>query len=221
MGMATMATLTPLKVEFVEFPTILSPPRSNKSFFLGGAGVRGLDINGQFITFTGIGVYLEESDIASLASKWKGKTPDELMESLDFYRDIIKGPSEKLVRSTKLKTLDGREYVRKVSENCVSFIKSEGTHSEAEEKAVEEFTEAFKDQVFPPGSTVYYRQSPGGNLGLGFSKDETIPEYEHAVINNKALSEAVLETMIGEIPVSPALKLSLATRLSELFKSIN
>lgn len=53
--------------------------------------MRGLDINGQFITFTGIGVYLEENAIASLAPKWKGKTPAELIQSLDFYRDIIKG----------------------------------------------------------------------------------------------------------------------------------
>nr|ATY39974.1 Chalcone isomerase [Astragalus membranaceus] len=219
--MATIATLTGVKVEFLEFPPVVSPPGSTKSYFLGGAGVRGLDINGQFITFTGIGVYLEENAIASLAPKWKGKTPAELIQSLDFYRDIIKGPFEKLVRGSKLKKLDGNEYVRKVSENCASFIKSEGIHSEAEEKAIEEFREAFKDRVFPPGSTVFYRQSPAGELGLSFSKDETVPEHEHAVINNKALSEAVLETMIGEIPVSPALKESLATRFFELFNGVN
>lgn len=54
-------------------------------------GVRGLDINGEFVKFTGIGVYLEDKAVASLAAKWKGKSPVELLESLDFYRDIIKG----------------------------------------------------------------------------------------------------------------------------------
>lgn len=57
-------------------------------------------------------------------------------------------------------------------------------------------------------------------MQLSFSKDETIPEHEHAVIDNKPLSEAVLETMIGEIPVSPALKESLATRFHQFFKEL-
>jgi hypothetical protein len=53
--------------------------------------VRGLDIDGEFVKFTGIGVYLEEKAVASLTPKWKGKTASQLFESLDFYRDIIKG----------------------------------------------------------------------------------------------------------------------------------
>lgn len=48
-------------------------------------------IDGGFLKATGISVYLEESAISSLALKWKGKTEAELLESLDFYRDIIKG----------------------------------------------------------------------------------------------------------------------------------
>lgn len=54
-------------------------------------GVRGVFIDGGFLKATGISVYLEESAISSLALKWKGKTEAELLESLDFYRDIIKG----------------------------------------------------------------------------------------------------------------------------------
>lgn len=53
--------------------------------------MRGLDIDGEFVKFTGIGVYLEEKAVASLIPKWKGETPAQLIESLDFYRDIIKG----------------------------------------------------------------------------------------------------------------------------------
>jgi len=54
-------------------------------------GVRGLNIEGEFVKFTGIGVYLEEKAVAWLGSKWKGKSAAELVESLEFYRDIIKG----------------------------------------------------------------------------------------------------------------------------------
>jgi len=53
---------------------------------------------------------------------------------------------------------------------------------------------------------------------ISFSKDGSIPEVETAVIENKLLSQAVLESMIGAHGVSPAAKQSLASRLSELFK---
>ena len=54
-------------------------------------GVRGLTIDGAFVTFTGLGVYLEDKAVPYLAAKWRCKTAAELLESLDFYRDIIKG----------------------------------------------------------------------------------------------------------------------------------
>lgn len=55
------------------------------------AGVRGLEIQGKFIKFTAIGVYLEEKAVASLADKWKGKTAEELADSVDFFADIVTG----------------------------------------------------------------------------------------------------------------------------------
>ncbi|PNX54766.1 chalcone-flavonone isomerase, partial [Trifolium pratense] len=99
--------------------------------------VRGLDIDGEFVKFTGLGVYLEEKAVESLTLKWKDKTSAELFESLDFYRDIIKGPFEKFIRGTKVRTLEGTEYVRKVSENCINHMKSEGTYGDEEEKAIQ------------------------------------------------------------------------------------
>ncbi|KAJ0650760.1 putative chalcone isomerase [Helianthus annuus] len=54
-------------------------------------GVRGLEIQGNFVKFTGIGVYLEDKAISSLAVKWKGKTAQELTDSVEFYRDIVTG----------------------------------------------------------------------------------------------------------------------------------
>ncbi|CAJ2631081.1 unnamed protein product [Trifolium pratense] len=99
--MTTAASITGVKVEYLEFPAVVTPPSSTKSYFLGGAGVRGLDIDGEFVKFTGLGVYLEEKAVESLTLKWKDKTSAELFESLDFYRDIIKGPFEKFIRGTK------------------------------------------------------------------------------------------------------------------------
>ncbi|KAJ9545662.1 hypothetical protein OSB04_025369 [Centaurea solstitialis] len=60
-----------------------------ESCFYRAQGVRGLEIEGKFVKFTGIGVYLEDKAISSLADKWKGKTAAELMESVQFFRDIV------------------------------------------------------------------------------------------------------------------------------------
>ncbi|MEX6631903.1 hypothetical protein SGI36_21890, partial [Providencia rettgeri] len=74
-----MASVTELQVENYVFPsTIVKPPGSTNTLFLAGAGHRGLDIGGKFVKFTAIGVYLEESAVPFLATKWKGKNSEEL-----------------------------------------------------------------------------------------------------------------------------------------------
>ncbi|CAJ2631078.1 unnamed protein product [Trifolium pratense] len=161
-----MSAITAIHVENIEFPAVITSPVTGKSYFLGGAGERGLTIEGKFIKFTAIGVYLEDVAVASLATKWKGKSSEELLETLDFYRDIISGPFEKLIRGSKIRELSGPEYSRKVTENCVAHLKSVGTYGDAEVEAMEKFVEAFKPINFPPGASVFYRQSPDGILGV-------------------------------------------------------
>ena len=50
---------------------------------------------------------------------------------------------------------------------------------------------------------------------IAFSRDGSIPEAGVAVIENEALTQALLESIIGEHGVSPAAKQSVAMRLSE------
>jgi chalcone isomerase len=57
-----------------------------------------------------------------------------------------------------------------------------------------------------------------GVLTVAFSKDSSVPESGGVAIENRPLCEAVLESIIGEHGVSPAAKLSLATRVAELLK---
>nr|BAX37182.1 chalcone isomerase [Torenia hybrid cultivar] len=207
-----------LQVETCVFPETVKPPGSDKTFFLGGAGARGLEIEGKFIKFTAIGVYLEETNaVTSLAVKWKGKTAQELTEAVEFFRDIVTGPFEKFTRVTMLLPLTGQQYSEKVVENCIAHWKAIGTFDTESSEATEKFLEVFKNEVFPPGASILFTQSPSGSLTISFSKDGSIPDKGNAVIENKQLSEAVLESIIGKQGVSPEAKQSLASRLSELF----
>ncbi|KAK9283422.1 hypothetical protein L1049_011664 [Liquidambar formosana] len=65
--MAPAQTATSVQVESYTFPPTVKPPGSTKTLFLGGAGARGLEIQGKFVKFTAIGVYLEDSAVTSLA----------------------------------------------------------------------------------------------------------------------------------------------------------
>lgn len=53
--------------------------------------MRGLEIQGKFVKFTAIGVYLENDSLQYLADRWKCKTAGDLTESDEFYRDIVTG----------------------------------------------------------------------------------------------------------------------------------
>ncbi|GLT88943.1 hypothetical protein SLE2022_069500 [Rubroshorea leprosula] len=216
--MPSTSSVTEVQVETFTFPPSVKPPGSTKSHFLGGAGERGLEIQGKFIKFTAIGVYLEDVAVPSLADKWRGKTAAELTESVEFFRDIVTGLFEKFIRVTMILPLTGQQYSEKVTENCVAIWKSLGIYTDAEAKAIEKFIEVFKDETFPPGSSILFTVSPNGSLTIGFSKDGTIPEVGSTVIENKLLAEAVLESIIGKHGVSPAAKQSLAARLPELLK---
>ncbi|PSS33463.1 Chalcone--flavonone isomerase [Actinidia chinensis var. chinensis] len=210
--------VTPIQVESHVFPPTVKPPGMAKSFFLGGAGVRGLEIEGKFIKFTATGVYLEEKAVPSLAIKWKGKSAEELTNSIEFFRDIVTGPFGKFTQVRMILPLTGKEYSEKVAENCVVYLKAVGTYTNGEAKAVTKFLKVFKNETFPPGASVLFTQSTHGSLTISFSKDGSIPKTRNAIIKNKQLAEAVLESIIGKDGVSPAAKQSLAARMSELLK---
>nr|5YX3_A Chain A, Chalcone-flavonone isomerase family protein [Deschampsia antarctica]5YX3_B Chain B, Chalcone-flavonone isomerase family protein [Deschampsia antarctica]CBX44252.1 chalcone isomerase I [Deschampsia antarctica] len=208
-----------LEVDGVVFPSLARPPGSAHSHFLAGAGVRGMEIGGNFIKFTAIGVYLQaDAAVSALAKKWAGKAADELASDAAFFRDVVTGEFEKFTQVTMILPLTGAQYSEKVTENCVAYWKAVGAYTDAEAAAVDKFKEAFKTETFPPGASILFTHSPAGVLTVAFSKNSSVPESGGAAIENRPLCEAVLESIIGEHGVSPAAKLSLATRVAELLK---
>ncbi|GMN68932.1 hypothetical protein TIFTF001_037985 [Ficus carica] len=190
----------------------LTPTRGRNR---GISAIGGLVEDGIFVKYSVIGVYLAESSLPWLAVKWKGKTAKELVDFLKEYRQF-----EKFYRVTLVYPLTGSKFVEKVEANSIAIMKSAGVYGDAEMRATENFVELFQKENLPPktGFSIIYTQSPAGSLPVRFSNDGSIPE-EGNVIVNKALLEAVLDSIVGKNGVSPAAKRSLAERLSELFKA--
>lgn len=56
--------------------------------------MRGIDVLGdKFVIITFFGVYLDPVAVPLLSVKWKGKTTEELMESVPFFREVVTGAS--------------------------------------------------------------------------------------------------------------------------------
>ncbi|KAF3489670.1 hypothetical protein F2Q69_00057932 [Brassica cretica] len=89
-----LPSVTNLQVDSVNFPPSVISPASSNPLFLGGAGVRGIDVLGdKFVIITFFGVYLDPVAVPLLSVKWKGKTTEELMESVPFFREVVTGAS--------------------------------------------------------------------------------------------------------------------------------
>ncbi|KAL1217057.1 Chalcone--flavanone isomerase 2 [Cardamine amara subsp. amara] len=211
--------VTPLHVDAFTFPRAIESPASHKKLFLGGAGIRWFDIEGKFVIVTVIGVYLEAMAVPSLSVKWKGKNANELTESIPFFRQLVTGSFEKFVRVTMKVKLTGTQYAEKVVEYCEEILKSSGKYTRSEAKAIDQFLLVFKGQYFRPGSSSLFALCPKGSLTIAFSKDESVPKTGKAVIKNKLLGEAILESMNGKNGVSPTTRKSLAARLSMLMNN--
>lgn len=67
--------------------------------------------------------------------------------------------------------LTGIQYSEKVTEGCKAAWEAAGIYGKAEAEAIEDFKKAFKDQNFPPGSSILFTISP---TGLAVSKSSLI-----------------------------------------------
>lgn len=78
------------------------------------------------------------------------------------------------MKVTMILPLTGAQYSEKVAENCIAIWKLFGIYTDAEAKAVEKFVEVFKDEIFPPGSSILFTQS---------LQSLTVSKLQHALHN--------------------------------------
>ncbi|KAL9230532.1 hypothetical protein vseg_005870 [Gypsophila vaccaria] len=218
--MSESQRVTPIQVEDYVFPSTVTPPGSDNAFFLAGAGERGRsDIEGRYVKYTAIGVYLEENAaIQALTAKWKGKTAAELADSVEFIRDVITGPFEKFTQVTMIQPLTGHQYSVNMAKIFTELWKSQGIYTDEEAKALQIYLEVFDDKKFSPGDSILFTQSPTGKFTIGFSEHDKVPKEGAALIQNKTFPQEILNSMIGETGVCPAARQTIAARISELLK---
>nr|QDF63023.1 chalcone isomerase [Goniophlebium niponicum] len=199
-----------LDIEGISFESSAVSLGSSKKLVLGGAGNRGLEINGKFVKFTAIGIYVEDAIVHYLSPKLGGKSVEELCDKELLFEEVLTAPVEKLVRVVFLLPLTGPQY----SEKVIERIGVQGMYPNLKDEYKKQFLEIFKAENFPPQSSLFLSFTKKG-LKVAFSKGDGFPEQPVAAIEDKSFADAVLATIIWKDGVSPAAKVSLAERLSE------
>nr|QDF63019.1 chalcone isomerase [Adiantum caudatum] len=197
-----------LEVEGIEFAPSVAALGSSKQLVLGGAGFRGLEINGNLVKFTAIGIYVDEAIIPHLSPKLHGKSVEELCENELLFEEVLAAPFEKLVRVVFLLPLTGPQYSEKVVER-MGLLPNLGL----KEESTKQFLEVFKHESFPPRTSLVCSFTEEA-LKIAFMKGDGFPKEPDAVIEDKSLACAFLASIIGKDGVSPMAKLSFAERLS-------
>nr|QDF58101.1 chalcone isomerase 1 [Arthropteris palisotii] len=199
-----------LDIDGISFISSVVAFGSSKALVLGGAGDRGIEINGKFIKFTAIGIYVDDGIISHLSPKLGGKSVEELCDKELLFEEIVSAPFEKLVRVAFLVPLTGPQYSEKVLEQ----IGAQGMYRDLKDEHKQQFLEIFKAESFPPMSSIMFSFTKEG-LKMAFVQGNEIPEKPVAVVEDKMFADAVLASIIGKGGVSPAAKVSLAERLSK------
>ncbi|MCO5552155.1 hypothetical protein L7F22_005665 [Adiantum nelumboides] len=197
-----------LEVEGIEFAPSVAALGSSKQLVLGGAGFRGLEINGNLVKFTAIGIYVDEAIISHLSPKLHGKSVEELCENELLFEEVLAAPFEKLVRVVFLLPLTGPQYSEKVVER-MGLLPNLGL----KEESTKQFLEVFKHETFPPRTSLVCSFTEEA-LKIAFMKGDGFPKEPDAVIEDRNLACAFLASIIGKDGVSPLAKLSFAERMS-------
>lgn len=203
----TQSQFGALEVEGVDFAPSVTALGSDKQLVLGGAGFRGLEINGNLVKFTSIAIYVEKTIIPHLSSKLGGKSVEQLCENELLSDEVIAAPCEKLVWVAFLVPLSGPQY----SEKVVEGIRLQA-NPPVKEETLKQYLELLKSENFPPGTSLLTSLTEEG-VKIAFMKGNVVPSEPCAVINDKDFGRAFLRTIIGKNGVSPQAKVSLAQRL--------
>lgn len=74
------------------------------------------------------------------------------------------GPFEKLSHATALVPIDGKDFAKNSSGAFAGVLKAKGIYTDADSKTFDHYTEVFKDESFPPGSSILFTTLPAGSL---------------------------------------------------------
>ncbi|KAK7324471.1 hypothetical protein VNO77_28038 [Canavalia gladiata] len=197
----------------VKFQTCSSFPGCSDSLILFGTGYRE-----KVFAFIGVkvyaaGLYLNQS-ITSELNAWKGQSKDAIQGNSSLFKTIFQSSYEKSLQIILVRDVDGKTFWDALSDAISPRIVEPTT---ADETALTTFRGVFLDRPLKKETLIMLTWLNPSKLLVSVSS-QGLPSTVDATIESANVTSALFDVFLGDSPVSPSLKASVAEGLSKVLK---
>ncbi|KAF5728081.1 hypothetical protein HS088_TW21G00224 [Tripterygium wilfordii] len=198
----------------VKFQKSLSLPGCESSMSLLGTGYREKVFAIIGVKVYAAGLYINQS-ISSKLHAWKGRPVVEIQEDSSLFNSIFEAPLEKSLQIVLVRDIDGKTFWDALDEAISPRIKSP---SSVDKSALSKFRSIFEGRSLKKGTFIFLTWLDPSKLLVSVSSDG-LPSSVDAAIESTNVSFALFDVFMGNAPVSPSLKTSVATGLATVLSS--
>ncbi|CAN0925451.1 Fatty-acid-binding protein 3, chloroplastic [Linum grandiflorum] len=203
----------------VKFPTSLTMPGHSSSLSLLGTGYREKTFAIIGVKVYAAGLYVDQSIFSALAA-WKDESSAEIEANSSLFGSIFQAPSEKSLRIVLVRDVDGKTFWDALDGAISPRIKAP---SEADKPALAKFRATFENGTVKKGAVILLTWLDPCKMHVcvdGMSSDTSSGTCSSAdaTIESANVTAALFDVFFGDSPVSPSLKMSVATGLAAVLK---
>ncbi|KAI4323105.1 hypothetical protein L6164_022737 [Bauhinia variegata] len=196
-----------------KFQQSLSLPGCSGSLSLFGTGFREKVFAIIGVKVYAAGLYLNLS-LTSELNAWKGKSADAIQEDSSFFKKIFQSPSEKSLQIILVRDVDGKTFWDALDDAISPRIKAP---TAVDKTALSTFRSVFQDRPLKKGTLIFLTWLDASKLLVSVSSNG-LPSAVDATIESASVTSALFDVFLGDTPVSPSLKASVAEGLSQVLK---
>ncbi|XP_027340873.1 fatty-acid-binding protein 3, chloroplastic isoform X1 [Abrus precatorius] len=197
----------------VKFQTSSSFPGCSDSLILFGTGYREKVFAIIGVKVYAAGLYLNQSITIEL-NAWKGQSKDAIQGNSSLFKTIFQSSHEKSLQIILVRDVDGKTFWDALSDAISPRIAQPTT---ADETALTTFRGVFLDRPLKKGTFIILTWLNPSKLLVSVSS-HALPSTVDATIESANVTSALFDVFLGDSPVSPSLKASVAEGLSKVLK---
>ncbi|KAL1349866.1 hypothetical protein HN51_026355 [Arachis hypogaea] len=197
----------------VKFQTSLMVPGCSDSLILLGTGFREKVFAIIGVKVYAAGLYLNQSIISEL-NVWKGQSKDTIQGDSSLFKTIFQTSLEKSLQIILVRDVDGKTFWDALSDAISPRIVEPTT---ADESALSAFRDFFLNLSLRKGTFIFLTWPNPSKLLVSVSS-QGLPSAVDATMESTNVASALFDVFLGDNPVSPSLKASVAEGLSKVLK---
>ncbi|KAH1148673.1 hypothetical protein GYH30_043349 [Glycine max] len=197
----------------VKFQTSLNFPGCSNSLTLFGTGYREKVFAIIGVKVYAAGLYLDQSVTQEL-NAWKGQSKDAIQGNSSLFETIFQSSFEKSLQIVLVRDVDGKTFWDALSDAISPRIPQPTT---TDETALTTFRGVLLDRPLKKGAIIILTWLNPSRLLVSVSSNG-FPSTVDATIESANVASALFNVFLGDSPVSPSLKASVAEGLSKVLK---